>query len=203
MTKLMRTTSCAAFAIVGAVSLAAMPGCATAPKTEAKQQTLQDQGQATVQRFKAADPSLDNLLNNAYGYAIFPSVGKGGLIVGGAYGRGTVYRQGKFIGYADLTQGTVGAQLGGQTYAEMIVFKDQNAMQKFLNNQFALSAEASAVAIKPGAAVAHDFTKGVKVFTDPNGGLMAAATVGGQKFTFVSSENAPGEAVQASATTQP
>src|SRR3954466_1154957 len=98
-------------------------GCSTAPKTSAERMELQDDAHATVTRFKSQDPSLDRVLANSAGYAVFPDVGKGGLIAGAAYGRGTVYEGGKQIGYADMRQGSIGAQIGGQTYAELIVFQ--------------------------------------------------------------------------------
>ncbi|HWP40799.1 MAG TPA: hypothetical protein VNL70_07725, partial [Tepidisphaeraceae bacterium] len=88
-------------------------GCQTAPPTESKRESLLDEAQAALKQMQAADPSLKEFLDQAHAYAIFPSVGKGGLIAGGAYGRGVVYQNGQFIGYADITQATVGAQIGG------------------------------------------------------------------------------------------
>jgi lipid-binding SYLF domain-containing protein len=193
--------------MVSLLVLGTLAGCSTAPRTEEKKQTLEDRAQAKLDAFKQENPGMSSILDGSYGYAIFPSVGKGGLIVGGAYGKGTVYEQGKMIGYADLTQATVGAQLGGQTYAELIVFKDETAMNRFKNNQLAFTAQATAVALKAGAAVTAKFEHGVAVFTEPNEGLMAEAAVGGQKFTFVSVNNAPGSttepAAETSATTMP
>src|ERR1043166_4108915 len=90
-------------------------GCRTASPNESKRQSLVDESTVTLNRFKNEDPSLNDMLGKAYGYAIFPSIGKGGLIVGGAYGRGVVYEQGAMVGYADVTQASIGAQIGGQT----------------------------------------------------------------------------------------
>src|SRR6188472_390233 len=95
-----------------------LAGCATAPKDDKHRQALVDDSAAALSKFQAEDPGIQSMLNNAYGYAIFPSIGEGGLGVGGAYGRGTVYEQGRMIGYADVTKATVGLQAGGQSFAE-------------------------------------------------------------------------------------
>jgi len=184
---------------------ALMIGCETTPKNEAKKDTLQEDSHAALNRLQREDPSLRDMMNSAYGYAVFPNIGKGGLIVGGAYGKGTVYEQGNMVGYADLTQGTIGAQLGGQTFSEIIVFENSDALNRFKNNQLAFSANASAVAIKAGAAKSAKYNDGVAVFTMPNGGLMFEASVGGQKFTYVPAGqgNRSVAADQHAATTQP
>jgi lipid-binding SYLF domain-containing protein len=129
---------------------------------------------------------------------IFPSVGKGGVIVGGAYGRGEVYEQGQLVGYADVTQATVGAQLGGQTFSELIVFENREAMDRFKRGNFEFAANVSAVALKAGAAAAARYTNGVAVFVKPEGGAMFEASIGGQKFTFQARTEGGG-----TATTQP
>jgi lipid-binding SYLF domain-containing protein len=95
-----------------------------------------------------------------------------------------VYEQGKLIGYADVSAGTIGLQAGGETFSELILFKDKNALDKFVNNQLAFDAKASAVAIKPGVAAAARYSDGVAIFARTTGGLMVEAAVGGQKFTF-------------------
>src|SRR3954469_10497510 len=159
-----------------------LAGCATAPKDDKHRQALVDESTAAVSRFQAEDPGIQSFIQNAYGYAVFPSIGKGGLGVGGAYGRGTVYEQGRMVGYADLTQATIGLQLGGQSFAELIVFQDKSALDKFRNNQLAFQAGASAVAVKTGAAATAKYSDGVAVFTHATGGLMVEAAIGGQKF---------------------
>jgi len=167
-----------------AVALFAGTGCETAPKTEAQRENLVDEAKTTLSSMQNVDPTLASFLDRAYGYAIFPNVGKGGLVAGGAYGKGDVYEQGKFIGYADLRQGTVGLQAGGQNFSELIVFENKAALDRFTNNQFQFAANASAVALKPGVSKSASFDKGVAVFTHPKGGLMFEAAVGGQQFTF-------------------
>jgi lipid-binding SYLF domain-containing protein len=146
---------------------------------------LHDQTANAITRFRTTDPSLGQKMDSAYGYAIFPSVGKGGLGIGGAYGRGEVFQGGKRVGYCDLSQGTIGFQAGGQSYREAVLFQDKAAFERFTRNEFALAAQASAVAAKAGAAADADYKDGVLVFTDPVGGLMFEASVGGQRFTFV------------------
>ena len=94
-------------------ALLTLAGCATAPDTEAKKNELHSNVEKTMTRVKGLDPSIQSQMANAYGYAIFPSVGKGGVVVGGAYGRGEVYEQGKMIGWVDLMQVMIGAQIGG------------------------------------------------------------------------------------------
>ena len=182
-------------------------GCSTSPKSEAAKEDLQGGAQRAIDRMTAADPDLRGVIDRSHGYAVFPKVGKGGVIVGGAYGRGVVYEQGNMIGYADLTQASVGAQLGGQTYSELIAFETSEALNRFRNNQLEFAANASAVILEKGAAKAARFVNGVAIFVQPRAGAMAEASVGGQKFTFVSDTNAAaagtGAATRSSATTQP
>jgi lipid-binding SYLF domain-containing protein len=181
----MRTVTALASAFVMAAGLLWAGGCASAPKGEAQRSALDARSDGALAQMKARDPQLDNFLRNAYGYAIFPSVGKGGLIVGGGYGRGEVFEQGRFVGFADITQATLGLQAGGQTFAELIVFENKPAMDRFKYGKVKLAANASAVAIKAGAAASANYSDGVAVFTEPTGGLMFEAAVGGQEFGFV------------------
>ena len=142
------------------------------------------EAQETVAVFKKADPGLSRFFDNAVGYAVFPTVGKGAVGVGGAAGSGVVFEKGKAIGKASLTQVTVGAQLGGQTYSEVIFFETEPALTDFKNGTFALAAQASAVAAAKDASANAKYEKGVAVFTTGKGGLMFEASVGGQKFAF-------------------
>jgi lipid-binding SYLF domain-containing protein len=161
-------------------------GCesSTAPKNEAKRNTLMDESRDALHQMQTEDPTLQDFLNSAHGYVVFPSVGKGGLIAGGAYGRGIVYEQGNMIGYADLKQATVGAQIGGQTYSEVIALENKEAFDRFTSGKLTFSANVSAVALKSGAARAARYTDGVAVFVKPQGGMMAEASIGGQKFDY-------------------
>src|ERR1041384_1494050 len=123
-------------------------GCGDAPKTQEARDTLKSESDVALKGMEARDAGLRDFLERAYGYAIFPSVGKGGAIVGGAYGRGDVYEQGRRVGYAELKQATVGAQLGGQTYRELVVFENSAAYNRFTMGKLEFAAKASAGALK-------------------------------------------------------
>jgi len=138
----------------------------------------------TIDRFKSEDPGIQRFFDNAFGYAVFPSVGKGAAGVGGAYGKGQVFEQGHPIGRTKLVQLTIGFQWGGQAYSELIFFEDQAALERFKRGEFEFSAQASAVAITLGASATADYEQGVAVFTMTKGGLMYEASIGGQKFSF-------------------
>jgi len=144
------------------------------------------EAQEAIAAFKATDPDLESFFNKAYGYAMFPSVGKAGMGIGGAYGKGIVYEQGKEIGNTTLKQVSMGFQFGGESYREIIFFEDEKTLDDFKKGNYELGAQASAVALKKGAAKNADFDKGVAVFTQTKGGLMFDVSVAGQKFTFES-----------------
>jgi lipid-binding SYLF domain-containing protein len=169
---------------VAAVLTFVATGCATSPKTPEQRQSLRSESSATLDAMAAKDSSVRDLLRRAHGYAVFPNVGKGGAIVGGAYGRGVVFEQEQRIGYAELNQASVGAQLGGQTYAELIVFETADALGRLKAGNFSLGAEASAVVLKAGAAGEARFQNGIAVLILPKGGLMADVSVSGQKLNF-------------------
>ena len=151
------------------------------PNREQKEETAV---QATILRFKKADSTMQVYFDNAYGYAVFPSVGKGGYFVGGGYGKGKVYEKGDFIGYSRIINLTVGAQIGGQSYSEIIFFKDKASLDDFKAGNFEFAAQASAIFATEGASKDHHYASGVAVFTMPKAGAMAEATIGGQKFSF-------------------
>lgn len=150
--------------------------------------TVQAQDKAECQQalanFKNVDPTIQGILDSAAGYAVFPNVGKGGFIIGGARGKGLVFEKGKVTGQATMTQASIGAQAGGQSFAELIVFEDTTALNNFKSSNFEMSAGVSAVAIRQGASQAAKYDHGVAVFTMAKKGLMAEAAVGGQKFKF-------------------
>jgi lipid-binding SYLF domain-containing protein len=133
---------------------------------------------------KEKDSSLEDVLNGAYAYAVFPKVGKGGIGIGGAHGKGIVIRGDSTVATTSLSQLTVGFQLGGQVYSQFILFKDKTAFDNFARGNFELGAQASAVAITLGASADANYDGGVLVFTIAEGGLMYEATVGGQKFKY-------------------
>jgi lipid-binding SYLF domain-containing protein len=139
-----------------------------------------------VKDFIHTDALMNNLFDNAYGYVIFPNVGKGAIAVGGATGNGIVYEKGKIIGKAKMTQVSIGFQFGGQAYREVIFFEDEATLDRFKENKIEFSAQASAVAATKGASTNVKYTNGVMIFTQQKGGLMYEASVGGQKFDFTS-----------------
>ncbi len=133
---------------------------------------------------KKADPGLQKFFDTAAGYAVFPSVGKGAVGVGGAYGRGEVFEGGKPVAYATLTQASIGLALGGQKYTELIFFETKAALDRFKSGNFAFAAQVSAVALKSGVSANAKYSDGVAVFTLGEAGLMYEASVGGQKFAY-------------------
>ena len=134
--------------------------------------------------FIKTDPSMAALFESSYGYVIFPKIGKGGLIVGGSGGDGILYEKGKSIGLVKTGQVTVGAQIGGEAYREVIFFESQDALDRMKQSKTEFSSQISAVAVKSGVSKNAKYTDGVSVFTQDLGGLMAEATVGGQKFKY-------------------
>lgn len=158
----------------------------------------------TVEIFKAAGES-SHFFKNAFGYAVFPTIGKGGLVVGAAHGKGRVYKQGAQTGTTSMTQVTIGFQLGGQAYSQIIFFEDQRAFDEFTSGGFEFGAQVTAVAITAGVSASTSTTgssagasggsknaattgggyyKGMAIFTVAKGGLMYEASVGGQKFSY-------------------
>ena len=131
-----------------------------------------------------ADKTLGKYFSDAAGYVLFPNVGKGGFIVGGASGNGVVYEGGKAVGMADLKKLDIGLQAGGQAIIEVIFFQTIDDLKRFKEGHFEFSAEASAVAVESGVAVNAGYSNGVMTFALPKAGLMADATVGGQKFSY-------------------
>jgi lipid-binding SYLF domain-containing protein len=170
--------------VVAAILVAALAGVGQAAADELDQKKLTAEVEEAITAFKQADSSVGSRFTNAVGYVVFPTAGKGGLIVGGAHGTGQVYERGKLIGIAKMTQVTVGAQIGGQAFMEFIFFETKEALEKFKQSGYSLSAQLSAVAAAEGASLNAKYVDGVVVFTKAKSGLMAEATVGGQKFEF-------------------
>jgi lipid-binding SYLF domain-containing protein len=159
-------------------------GCTTAPKSAEGKADIEGEAASTVAKAQKADPGLAKLLSSSAGYAVFPTISKGAVGVGGAYGQGVLYENGKAIGYCDMRQASIGAQIGGQGYTEIVVFQTPTAVDKFKKSELEFSAQASAVALKSGSSENAKFTDGVAAFTLDESGLMAEAAVGGQRFTY-------------------
>ncbi len=135
-----------------------------------------------IKEFKETNAKINSFFNKAYGYAVFPGIGKGGLGIGGAGGKGTVFKGGAPVADTKMTQVTIGFQAGGQKYAEVIFFENAEAYERFVGNKFEFAAQVSAIALKAGVSLDADYTDGMLVITKAIGGLMYEASVGGQKF---------------------
>lgn len=140
--------------------------------------------QSTLNSFKKADPSIDRLFRDSVGYVVFPEIKKGAFVFGGAGGEGVLYDRGVPVGKVTLTQVTVGAQAGGQSYGELIFLQDQQAVDRLKHNNLTLAAQISGVAAGNGAALNAKYENGVAVITLPHGGLMGEVSVGGQKLKY-------------------
>jgi lipid-binding SYLF domain-containing protein len=148
------------------------------------QKRIIDDSKKAKASFLKADPSMENLFRHSSGYVIFPNIGKGGVGVGGAAGKGAVYEKGILAGTAQMVQVTVGAQAGGQAYREIIFFENKDALDRFMQNKIEFSGQVSAIAAKAGASANANYRDGVVVFSQEKGGLMLEASLGGQKFTY-------------------
>jgi len=164
----------AAGALVGA--------CASVPKSESKRADLRSEGAATLGDMLAEAPELQTLIDQSAGYVVFPAVKQGGAIVGGAGGTGVVYEKGQQTGFAELSQASVGAQLGGQRYAELVIVRDQNVLDKMRAGNFDVGGQAQAVILKQGAGVAAHFgDNGIAVVVRPEKGAMVNVSLTGQQ----------------------
>ena len=148
------------------------------------QERIIDDSKNAKASFLKADPSMENLFKHSSAYAIFPNVGKGGVGVGGAAGKGAFYEKGMPVGTAQMVQVTAGAQAGGQAYREIIFFENKEAADRFMQNKVEFSGQASAIAVKAGVSANANYRNGVVVFSQEKGGLMLEASLGGQKFTY-------------------
>ena len=167
--------------------------------------TTPEDCQKAVTNFKSLSSNLASMMGKSYGYAVFPTIGKGGLGIGGAGGSGCVYAGGVQTGTSGMGQVTIGFQAGGQAYSQIILFQNKAAYDKFTTGEFEFGAQATAVALTAAAQAeagtkgsassvgasegksggkAGNFTNGMAVFTVAKGGLMYEASIGGQKFSY-------------------
>ncbi len=138
----------------------------------------------TINHLLSIDSSLQVYFDKAYAYAVLPTVGKGAFIGGVGYGRGWFYENGKAVGKVSITQLSAGAQIGGQVYREVVFFRDKDRSDDFKNGRFEIGAQLSAIIVAQGVGKAGTYTDGVAVFILPKAGLMAEASVSGQRFGF-------------------
>ena len=184
------------------ISLMALAAIGTSSPAQALDYT------GTIELFRQS-PEVQAFFGDAFGYAVFPVIGKGAIGIGGAYGKGQVYRRGKITGTVHMGKLSAGFQLGGQAFSEIIFFQDQRAYEEFTSGTFEFDATASAVAITVGAQAqistggntagvtlgpstarqrATRYHRGMAVFVKAIGGLMYEAALGGQKFNFYPSQ---------------
>jgi lipid-binding SYLF domain-containing protein len=166
-------------ALVVAVALAVAGAAHATTDTQLVSDAL-----TTKATFLRTDPGLSAFFSRSAGYAVFPSVAKGAVGIGGAHGDGVLFQNGRPIGKTSLSQVSIGAQIGGQSYSEVIFFETPADLAKFMQGHSSFSGNVSAVALKSGASAAAKYAEGVAVFTATKGGLMLEASVGGQKFSF-------------------
>jgi lipid-binding SYLF domain-containing protein len=167
--------------LCGGLTIAA---CSATPDTAEARDQLVDDAQSTVARFQSDDSRTGTFFESAYGWAVFPKITKGGAGIAGAYGRGIVYQGGAVVGYASVTQGSIGAQLGGMSWAEIVFFQNQWAFDKFKSDQFAAAADASWAGPKQGGTNTLNYDDGVMIFTMDTRGLAVTAAVGAQQFNY-------------------
>jgi hypothetical protein len=187
---IMRTSAISALMI-------GMAACATAPKTESGSRSLDARAEAALGSMKSRDPGLPNLLDSAYAYAVFPDIEGRNKAIGSeqpsgepgsvaAYGRGVLFEQGRMSGYVELNQSSIGGELGGQTFAELVVFQDRSVVEQLKAGTFELGVNTGSTPLTPGAAdaVATNFTGRIAVFTVPPPGLTAQLSASGQKLSY-------------------
>jgi lipid-binding SYLF domain-containing protein len=182
--------------IVVAITISVLSTAAVAAKAE--------DYSSTINVFKDS-PAVAKFFDNSYGYAVFPTIGKAGWVIGGSYGKGQVYRGGKVTGKTSVVEGSIGFQFGGEAFSEIIFFEDKRAYDEFTSGNFEFGATAQAVVITAGAQAQAGTTgasagasagpktgvqaetgyhKGMATFVHSKGGLMYEASIGGQKFKF-------------------
>lgn len=149
-----------------------------------KRDKLISDAEDAEEAFRKNNKEISGLFDSAYGYAIFPNVGKGAYILGGAAGNGVVYEQGELVGFAELRQVDIGLQIGGQAFRQVMLFKTKEALEEFKSGDYELSGSISAVVVEEGEAKSVRFKDGVAVATMPKAGAMVEVSVGGQKFEY-------------------
>jgi lipid-binding SYLF domain-containing protein len=175
-------------ALLAALAMfAAAPVAAPAKEWDARSQDnalrdLVSDARNAVTAFRLSDPGLSSFFSQAYGYAVFPKITKGGLIFGGAGGKGVLFEQGEPRRRVQLSQGSFGLQAGAKVYREILFFQDKAAYDRFASGNFELSGQAQATIASTGVADQTPYDRGVAIFLLDRGGLMAEATVAGQRF---------------------
>lgn len=178
-----KTSLFVALVAAGSVDLA---GCATAPSTRAERQSLRQSADATLDDMIAHEPPLRDVTRGAPAYAVFPSIAKGGALIGGAYGQGILYENGVATGYVALEQASLGAELGGQSFAELLVLRRPEDIETLKAGHYSASADAGVVVLSAGAGAHGDFDPNAAAYVQPHGGLMLDVSLSGQKLKYQS-----------------
>lgn len=174
--------SCALVAVCGL----GIASCATSRPSPAKEARLEDQARNTIAEMEARQPNLENVVRSAHAFAVFPDIGRAGAFVaGGAYGKGVLFEHGEAVGYVELKQGSIGPQLGGDTFAELIVLPDASSVDKLKTGRYEIGADVSAVVLQTGAHGTAEISSTNLVFVMPRGGLMADLSITGQKIDYL------------------
>lgn len=148
-----------------------------------EERTIHEDAAATLTRLKAKHPDLRGQLRKAHGFAVFPAIGRASAVLGTSYGHGEVYQRGKPIGFCTVSQITVGVQVGGQTFSELVIFKDTRTLEEFKGGKVAFNANASAVLVKAAASGTTNYDD-VEAHAYARGGMLLELSLGGQKFSF-------------------
>jgi lipid-binding SYLF domain-containing protein len=172
-------------AMIYGVVLTLAAGCSPVPKNAENRQVVEAEIQEAIALFKQMDPGIQRFFDQSAGYAVIPKVFKGAFWIGGAYGKGMLYENGRMTGYCSVSQASLGFSFGGEFFREIIFFREQTDVAKFKSKEFTFSAQATAVALTAGAAAKADYKDGMAVFVMTDAGLMVDASIGGQKFNFV------------------
>ena len=173
--------------VVAALALCSLPaGCGPSSSLPPEEQVkiLKGDVAAAIETCKDKYPTKADQFRKAHAYAVYPSVGKGGLIVGGFEGKGLVYEGGSLVARSSIGGGTLGAQIGGQSFSEVLFFENKAAFEKFKRGETAFQAGGSATAGTASASAANDYKDGVMVLTFGGGGLMLEGVIGGQTFSY-------------------
>lgn len=169
-----------------ALLAALFAGCATAPATRAEKESLQTSARATLDEMIARSPAIQDTIHNAPGYAVFPSIGKGGVLVGGAHGQGILYEHGVPTGYVSVEQASIGAQLGGETFSELLVLRTPQEIADVRAGRYNVGANLGVSVLKEGASTQTNFNPNASVFVMLRGGLMVDVSVNGQRIKYQS-----------------
>ncbi|HEX7838843.1 MAG TPA: lipid-binding SYLF domain-containing protein [Kofleriaceae bacterium] len=178
-----RITASVAVFVAGCALFA---GCATAPSTNAEKQSLQQQADATLSAMIAREPNLRDVTHSSLAYAVFPSIGKGGVLVGGAYGKGILYEGGVATGFVSVEQASIGAQLGGQSFSELLVLRNPADVSALKSGKYSVGANLGVAVLNTGAEAHTNFDPNASVFVMPRGGLMVDVSVNGQRIKYQS-----------------